>query len=183
MARDTFSRSLHDLGLAAWFGGTLANAVALNPAAGKAGDDSASGRVTTAGWDAWTPVNAAAIGTHLIGDLGQLVGNKGRLGAQRGVGSMAVVKTALTAAALGATAYSRMLGRKVSEHSDVPVRDGTSPTFQTPEGVAKAQRQLKVLQWAIPALTGALVVVSAFAGEQQRASEVARGLVSKLTRR
>jgi hypothetical protein len=31
MARDTLSRSLHDLGLAAWFGGTLANAVALNP--------------------------------------------------------------------------------------------------------------------------------------------------------
>ena len=34
MARNTLSRSLHDVGLAAWFGGTLANAVALNPAAG-----------------------------------------------------------------------------------------------------------------------------------------------------
>ena len=30
------SRLLHDLGLAAWFGGTLANAVALNRAAGQA---------------------------------------------------------------------------------------------------------------------------------------------------
>ncbi len=39
MAHDTLSRSLHDVGLAAWFGGTLANAVALNPA-------SAAGRLT-----------------------------------------------------------------------------------------------------------------------------------------
>ena len=29
MARNTLSRSLHDVGLAAWFGGTLANAVSL----------------------------------------------------------------------------------------------------------------------------------------------------------
>ena len=33
MARNTLSRSLHDLGLSAWFGGTLANAVAPSAAA------------------------------------------------------------------------------------------------------------------------------------------------------
>lgn len=183
MARDTLSRSLHDLGLSAWFGGTLANAVALNPAAGKAGDDSASGRVANAGWDAWTPVNAVAIGAHLIGDVGQLVGNKGRLSGQDGVRAMALTKTALTATALAATAYSRVLGRQVSEHTDVPLGDGVSPTFQTPEPVARAQRRLKVLQWAVPALTGALVVVSALAGEQQRASEVTGGVLGRLVRR
>jgi hypothetical protein len=37
-----------------------------------------------------------------------------------------------------------------------------------------------MLQWAVPVITGALVVVSSFAGEQQRASEVRRGLVSRL---
>src|ERR671939_1984576 len=99
MARDTFSRTLHDLGLAAWFGGTLANAVALNPAAGKAGDDSASGRVANTGWDRWTPVNAAAIGAHLVGSIGQLAGNQGRVASQQGVGSMVLAKTALTPAA------------------------------------------------------------------------------------
>ena len=36
MARNTLSRSLHDLGLSAWFGGTLANAVSLNPASAQA---------------------------------------------------------------------------------------------------------------------------------------------------
>ena len=93
MARNTLSRTLHDLGLSAWFGGTLANAVALNAAAGEAGSDAATGRVTNAGWDRWTPVNAAAIGAHLIGSVGQLRANKARLTQQRGVASMSALKT------------------------------------------------------------------------------------------
>ena len=65
MASNTLSRSLHDLGLSAWFGGSLANAVALNPAAKAAKDAKSAGAVVNAGWDRWTPVNAAAIGAHV----------------------------------------------------------------------------------------------------------------------
>ena len=86
MARNTFSRSLHDLGLSAWFGGTLANAVALNPAAAAAQSDSDTGAVANVGWDRWTPVNAAAIGAHVVGSLGQLRGNKGRIARAAGGG-------------------------------------------------------------------------------------------------
>lgn len=181
VARNTLSRSLHDVGLAAWFGGTLANAVSLNPAAAQAGGTHATGAVANTGWDRWTPVNAAAIGAHLVGSVGQLAGNQGRVATQQGVGSMVLVKTALTAAALGATAYSRVLGRKVSAQTDVPAADGTTPASTTAKPVANAQRQLSVLQWAVPALTGALVVVSSFAGEQQRADEVRKGLLGRLT--
>jgi hypothetical protein len=46
--------------------------------------------------------------------------------------------------------------------------------------VAAAQRQLAMLQWAVPALTGALVVISSYAGEQQRASEVHKGFARRL---
>src|ERR1700712_2161974 len=99
MKRNSISRSLHDVGLAAWFGGTLANAVALNAAAGAATRPSDSGAVTNAGWDRWTPVNAAAIGAHLVGSVGQLAGNSQRLSGQKGVGTMAVVKTGLTVGA------------------------------------------------------------------------------------
>src|SRR5436305_4064841 len=104
MARDTLSRSLHDVGLAAWFGGTLANAVALNTASAEAGSQSSSGAVANAGWDRWTPVNAAAIGAHLVGSVLQISSNKGRIAQQQGVLGMTVLKTGLTAAALGATA-------------------------------------------------------------------------------
>ena len=176
MARDTLSRSLHDLGLAAWFGGTLANAVALNPAAAHADGERDTGAVANAGWDRWTPVNAAAIGTHLLGSVGQLSGNKSRLAGQQGVASMALTKTALTAVALGLTAWSRSLGRTVSEHGRVPAESGTSPSSSTPPEVAAAQKKLAALQWAVPAVTGGLVAVSSFAGEQQRAQEQRRGV-------
>lgn len=180
MSGNTLSRTLNDVGLAAWFGGTLANAVALNPAAGQAGVSSRTGAVVNVGWDRWTPVNAAAIGAHLVGSLGQLGGNKARLSGQKGVASMALAKTALTAAALGVTAYSRVQGRKVSARTDVPAASGTDPAPATPDDVARAQKQLSMLQWAVPALTGALVVVSSYAGEQQRASEVKKGVASRL---
>jgi len=180
MARNTLSRSLHDLGLSAWFGGTLANAISLNSASAEAGTAPATGAVANAGWDRWTPVNAAAIGVHVVGSLGQIAGNKRRLGGQQGVASMALAKTALTAAALGVTAYSRVLGKKVSEHKDVPAQDATTPAVDTPDEVAKAQAQLRALQWVVPALTGALVVVSAFAGEQQRASEAGKGFLQRV---
>lgn len=180
MANDTISRSLHDLGLAGWFGGTLANAVSLNPAAAEAGDAGATGRVANTGWDRWTPVNAALIGAHLVGSVGQLVANSDRVRNEQGVAAMSVVKTAVTAAALGATAYSRVLGKKVSAQHDVPADSGTNPSFQTPPDVAKAQKQLKLMQWVIPALTGALVVVTAYAGEQQRFNEAHKGIGSRL---
>lgn len=179
MARNTLTRSMHDVGLAAWFGGTLANAVALNSAAAEADNPGKTGAVANVGWNRWTPVNAAAIGAHVVGSVGQLAGNSARIQTQKGVRSMVLAKTALTAIALGATAYSRTLGKKVSARTDVPAESGTEPAPTTPKDVAAAQRQLAMLQWAVPAITGALVVVSAFAGEQQRATEVHKGMLRR----
>jgi hypothetical protein len=62
----------------------------------------------------------------------------------------------------------------------MPARSATEPEVGTPPAVADAQRKLHQLQWAVPALTGALVVVSSFAGEQERASEVRRGVRQRL---
>jgi hypothetical protein len=182
VATNTLSRSLHDVGLAAWFGGTLANAVALNPAAAQADTADGTGRVANTGWNRWTPVNAAAIGAHVAGSVGELVGNSGRLAVQRGAGSTALAKAGLTAAALAVTGYSRVLGRKVAQDESVPALAGTEPAASTPGDVAKAQKQLSALQWVVPVLTGALIVVSALAGEQQRPSEVKKGFLARFTR-
>lgn len=180
MARATLVHQMHDLGLAAWFGGTLANAVTLNPAASSAGDAASVGAVTNDGWDRWTPINAAAIGVHLIGAAGLLKHDLGRAKAQQGVPSMAATKIGLTAVALGVTGYSRILGRRVSDHRAVPAADGITPTSTTPPEVAAAQKQLKLLQWVIPAATGALVAIGAFAAEQYRPEEVGRGALQRL---
>jgi hypothetical protein len=182
LSTDTLSRSLHDVGLAAWFGGTLANAVALNRASAEADTANGTGRVANTGWNKWTPVNAAAIGAHLAGSVGELVGNRARLAVQQGAGGTAMAKTGLTVAALAVTGYSRLLGRKVAKESSVPALAATEPAASTPDDVAKAQRKLALLQWAVPALTGALIVVSSLAGEQQRAGAVKKGVLARFSR-
>ena len=181
MTRNTLVRSLHDVGLAAWFGGTLANAVALNAASAQPRSAHDTAHVANTGWDRWTPVNAAAIGAHLVGGGGLLLANRNRVAAQKGVGTMTIFKTVMTGTALGITGYSRMLGHKMSERPDVPVASATEPSQETPQEVADAQKQLRILQWAIPALAGSLVVLGALAGEQQRPSEVRRGLRNRIT--
>lgn len=177
--RNTFIRSLHDLGLAAWFGGSLAGAVGINGAAADVSDIGQRLRVANAGWARWTPVNLAAIGVHLVGATGLLLANKGRVATQRGVGASTIAKTALTGAALGVTAYSRALGKKLEQAGDVPVEGGTDPSAGTPADVAKAQQQLNVCQWLIPALTGGIAVLNAVHGEQQRPSQQLPGIIAK----
>jgi hypothetical protein len=179
-ADNTVSRSLHDLGLATWFGGSLMGAVGLNGAAAEVEEPKQRLRVATAGWNRWTPVNLASIAAHLAGGAVLLGANKGRVASQQGVAQATVVKTALTGAALAATAWSRALGAKLNEAGEVPVEGGTDPSIDTPEDVAKAQRQLKVLQWVIPVLTGAVLVLNARMGEQQRPAQVTGGLFGRL---
>jgi hypothetical protein len=179
-ADNTLSRSLHDLGLATWFGGSLMGAVGLNGAAATVDQPQQRLRVANAGWARWTPVNLAGIAAHLAGGAMLLAANKGRLASQQGVGRATVVKAALTGAALAATAWSRALGAKLDEAGEIPVEGGTDPSGDTPEDVAKAQRQLKVLQWVIPALTGAVLVLNARMGEQQRPAQVSSGLLGRL---
>ena len=177
---NSFARSLHDVGLAAWFGGSLNGAIGVNGAAADVDDPRQRARVANAGWARWTPVNLAAIAAHLAGGAVILNANKGRTATQQGVAGWTTAKMGLTAAALGATAYSRVLGQRMMNAGDVPVEGGTSPSAATPPEVEKAQRQLNLLQWAIPALTGAMLVANARMGEQQRPQEVASGLVQRL---
>jgi hypothetical protein len=179
-ADNTVSRSLHDLGLATWFGGSLMGAVGLNGAAAQVQEPKQRLRVASSGWNRWTPVNLAGIAAHLVGGAVLLGANKGRVASQQGVGQATVVKTALTGAALAVTAWSRALGTKLDQAGEIPVEGGTDPSGDTPQDVAKAQRQLKVLQWVIPALTGAVLVLNARMGEQQRPAQVTGGLLGRL---
>ena len=177
---NSVARSLHDVGLAAWFGGSLMGAIGLNGAAANAPDPSQRTEIAVSGWKRWAPVSAAAIGAHLVGGWVIVKANRGRIAGQGGVASATGLKTALTVAALAATAASGVLGSKVDTSSGSPVQGATEPSDGTPAQVAGAQRGLRVAQWAIPALTGAILIVSARMGEQQRPGEVTGGLASRL---
>jgi hypothetical protein len=177
--RNTLARTMHDVGLAAWFGGSLMGAIGVNGAAADVDDPRQRARVANAGWGRWTPFCLVAIGAHVLGGAQLTRANKGRLLGQKGVGKASFAKTALTAAALGATAYSRVLGQKVMNAGDVPVAGGTDPLATTPPEVAAAQKQLDALQWAIPGLTGSVLAMNSLMGEQQRPTEVAKGIAQR----
>src|SRR5829696_10273284 len=107
---NTVARTLHDVGLAAWFGGSLMGAVGVNGAAAEAESPTERSKIANAGWARWTPVNLAAIGAYVGGGVMLTGGNRGRVAAQAGVAQASVLKTALSGAALAATGYSRVLG-------------------------------------------------------------------------
>jgi hypothetical protein len=161
-SRNTVVRSLHDVGAAGWFGGSLMGAVALNGASQDVSDPAERSKI------------AAAIGAHLLGGGGLLLAHRDRIGSQPGVGANTAVKTMLTLAALGTTAYSGLLGAKLAKAGDVKTEGGTVPGQDTPDDVARTQRQLRILQWATPVLTGSLVVLGAQQGEQERPSQQIR---------
>jgi hypothetical protein len=176
---NTVVRSLHDLGLAAWFGGSLMGAVGLNGAAeSEGGGETQTARIASAGWTRWAPVNAVAIGTHLIGGTALLAVNAARVGRQEGVAASTLAKTVLTGAAMAATAYSRVLGKKIELATSGDPRD-TEKAERHPIDLDQAQRQLAMIQWAIPALTGAVVVLNALHGEQQRPEAQYRGMLRR----
>ena len=183
--RDTLIRSMHDLGAAAWFGGSLMGAVGVNGAADAAKDPTERLRLSSLGWAKWTPWQIAAVGVHAVGGAGLLITNRRRSKTQPGATANNVAKIVVTAAAAGVTAYSGVLGAKVAKHADEGAEGSVTPGSTSSAELASAQLQLKVCQWLIPALTGTIVVLGAIHGEQQRGvaglldlggDEVQRGL-------
>jgi hypothetical protein len=178
----TFARSLHDLGAAAWFGGALMGAVGLHGASA-AMPHGERIRVADVGWQKWKPWKSAAITMHVAGSLSLLWGNKGRLAGQRGAMTVNILKTGVFAAALGADVYAAALGRRIASQQPAPSDSAVEPSDETPDELADTQRQLQFVQWAVPALTGLNIVLAAKMGEQQRLTSVASGLVGRFRSR
>ncbi|NEB80850.1 hypothetical protein G3I40_37415 [Streptomyces sp. SID14478] len=177
--RNTLLRSAHDMGLAAWFGGSLMGAVGVNGAAQQEGvTDVGTARIASVGWAKWAPLGAAAIGAHLVGGTGLLVANRARVRGQKGVAGATAAKSALTGAALGATVYTRMLGKKI-DLAATEKQEDQETTEEGPVGVEQAKRQLAVMQWVVPSLTAGLLVLNALQGEQQRPSQQTVGALRK----
>ena len=175
--RNTIVRSLHDLGLAAWFGGNLMGAVGLNGATAKAKDPNERLRLSSQGWGKWAPVQLAALAAHGIGGVGLIVGNKGRLVGQPEARANTVMKLVITGLAAGSSLYSGVLGKKIAAHADEGGEGVTEPSATSSDELARTQAAQKRMQWVTPALTAVLIILAAQQGEQQRP---AAGLLQKL---
>ncbi|PPH21855.1 hypothetical protein [Rathayibacter toxicus] len=167
-SRNTFVRSLHDLGIAAWFGGSLMGAVGLNGAAATAAEPPERLRVASEGWARWAPVQLAAIVTHGVGGIGLLLANKTRLAVQRESRTATVVKTIVTGLAGAASVTAALAGAAQAEHSEQGAHGVTEPSPENSSELTTALKVQKVTQWAIPVLTAVIIILGAQQGEQQR---------------
>lgn len=172
-------RAAHDVGLAAWFGGSYMGAVALNGVSREVDDPTQRARVANAGWFRWAAVVPVAVGAHLIGATG-LTRSQGCPGRPT---ALSMLRAGVTVAAMLTTLESGRSGRQVVRYGDVPVATAVQPIAATPAPVARAQRRLRVVQWLIPALTGSLLIIDALQQEVDGGTRLLPRLACRATRR
>lgn len=177
MSGNLFARSVHDLTAAAWFGGSLMGAIGLNGATAEAKDATERTRLSSLGWKKWAPIQTAALTGHLLSGLPVIWENKTRLMHQDGVTRISIWKTIVTVAGAGITLYAGIVGKKVDKLSAEGAQGATEPNAGASPELKAAQKQLQILQWAIPAFAGTVVVLSAKHGEMQRPTNVLKGLM------
>ena len=165
--RELTARAFNELSLGAWFGGSLMGAVGLRRAAATATSRHAA---ESAGWSAWQPIQTAAIVSQIVSGAAMTWGNKGRIAGQQGVATASLVRTGVLAASGLATVLAARSGRRAAEAA----KSGDTA------GAEAAERRNRALQWVVPSLTGTLLVIDAFMGEQQRANQVTTGMVQRL---
>lgn len=174
----TLVRATHLLTNAAWFGGSLMGAVALNPAAREGDGAREQADIADEGWTRWGPVQGAAVGLHLLSGVAILADNRRRVLAHRPTSAAVVAKTALTGLALLASGAAYRLGAQLG--------DAQSRAEQDPEAARRARSlgaTMRRLQWATPAVTGTVLVLDAYLGEQQRGKAGLLDPPTRLTRR
>lgn len=170
---------LHDLGLAAGFGGNLFGQLALNPAVKAIDSKAARTKVTHAAWDRYKIVNAVSLAaiasTWLIGRLVLSGGEVGRHG--RGV---TLLKDGLVigafASGVGALVTGTMLDS--ARRANEPIESGHTPTPQTRPRVAKLQRVVNIVGIANilleASVLAATTVLAMKSGKSRRWSFVSR---------
>jgi hypothetical protein len=159
---------LHELGLAAGFGGNLFGQLALNPAVKVIDSKEQRGRVTHVAWDRYKAVNALALAsmasTWLVGRTvlsGREVGRSSR--------NLTLLKDGLVAGAfvsgVGALVTGTMLDS--ARKGDEPLESGHEPAPQTSPQTARLQKAVNtfgtiniVLQASLLAVTTVLAMKS-----------------------
>jgi len=138
---------LHDLGIAAGFGGNLFGQLALNPAVRAVDSKRERGKVTHVAWDRYKAVNAVSLaaiaGTWLIGRTmlsGREVGREGR--------GLTLLKDMLVGGAfvggVGALVTGTLLDRAMKEEGEA-IESGFAAAPETPRRVRRLQRTVNTL--------------------------------------
>ncbi|MCM0677180.1 hypothetical protein NCC78_21165 [Micromonospora phytophila] len=181
-------QTLHDLGAALWFGGSVMGVAGVN----KSGNDLRDGmdkiRVAASAWNRFAPAQWLGITAVLAAGSQLTRGSMGRMLAQQPFARAGMAKAAVAVVGTAATAYAAYSGRKIGELAErahqrgeqVDVQDATLPNAQTPVEVAAWQRRQRVAQYLVPVLSGANIALGSYLEQQYRPTATARGVLDRL---
>jgi hypothetical protein len=175
-----FARIAHNLGLAAWFGGTLFGQVALNPTVGSIRDPRERGRVVNEGWGRFNAVNAVAILASVVS--WRLAGLKADADLRAPGASR--LKNLLLGGAAVTSVISAVLGARTTSEAPpdapaggTPMASGTEPAPETPQGAARA---LRLIGPAGASSISLLALVIALSAVIETSVIKPRGILSRL---
>ena len=184
------AQSVHDLGAALWFGGAVMGVAGVN----KSGSDLRDGvdkvRVASSAWSRFAPVEWAGIAAVLGAGTQLTRASKGRLVAQHGWARAGGAKAAVAVAGAAATAYAAYSGKKIGELTEqaaasgrpFDVQDASIPNAQTPAEVATWQKRQRGVQYLVPVLSGANIVLNSYLVQTYRPGAALRGGLRRLVR-
>ena len=182
------AQALHDIGSALWFGGSVMGVAGVN----KSGSDLAQGidriRVARSAWSRFSSAQWLGIGATMLAGWQLTRSSRGRLALQKGYGSAGAAKAATAVLGAAATAYAAYCGTRISQAAEeaqwrgesVEVKDATIATPHTPPEIATWQRRQRLVQYAVPALAGANIVLGSYLVQSYRAGATAKGLLRRL---
>ena len=154
----------HDVGLAAWLGGSMFGKFALNPSLAKISDHAERGSVANAAWNGYNVVNGLGLGAAAAGWAAARFTETHPENLSGREEALSRAKDGLMAAAVVVGAVNGIQGARLARQAPegaVPVETGTQPAPETPPNAAKIQRSLEVLG-NVNIITGvALVAVNA----------------------
>ncbi|MFT3765776.1 MAG: hypothetical protein QM820_09695 [Minicystis sp.] len=165
---------LHDLGMAAGFGGTLFGKAALDPAVKAIGSREERGRVLDDAWGRFRVLDAVALGAMAATWwTGRKAFSGRRLG--RSMRALVVAKDVLVGGAVVTGVANLVAGvvmhRAQQKHGALPVQSGYQPSAGTPKEAAAAERFLSIVGPINAALVaGAIGVNAALAQESGKSA-------------
>lgn len=181
------AQAVHDLGSAAWFGGSLMGIAGVNKSGNDLVHEVDKVRVASSAWQRFAPVQWAGVAAVLVAGSRLTAASTGRLAAQDGFARVGALKAGVGVAGALATAYAAYTGMKVgqlAERADregrLEVQDASTPTAGTPAELATWQKRQRVAQYLVPTLSGANVVLNSYLVQSYRPATALRQVAHRV---
>ena len=182
------AQSVHDLGAALWFGGTVMGVAGVNKAGNDLRDPLDKVRVAESAWRRFAPVQWAGIAAVLGAGTQLTRASRGRLATQHGWARAGSTKAAVAVAGAAASAFAAYSGNKIGQLTEqaarsgqqLDVQDASTPSAQTPPDIVRWQRRQRAAQYLVPLTSGANIVLNAYLVQTYRPAATARGLLRRV---